>query len=236
MEFEKIAVPTTKELLLRQIEEKIISGELPVGTRLPTEREMAEQMGVTKSVLHFALKDLESMRFLRTVPRQGTYVNDWVNHGSFETLNAVLKLRGSSADANFVTSLIDMRNVIEADAMLLCAARCTENDFAQLQESIDALASLPPESSPEDQAREVKRFHYLLVQKSGNVLYPLMMNAFEDFAMILWSRCVTHWTKDVLVGLEQKQLYLIRSGRADEAGQMLKDMFTEYLRVHGKPY
>lgn len=236
MGFEKIAVPSQKELLLRQIQEKILSGELPIGTKLPTERDMAERLGVTKSVLHFALKELESMKFLRTAPRQGTYVNDWVNHGSFETLNAVLKLRGSSADDIFVTSLVDLRNVIEADAMLLCQVRCSESDFDELQAAIDALSALPPDSMAEEQAGEVKNFHYLLVKKSGNVIYPMIMNAFDDFSNVLWVRCVTHWSKDVLVSFEQRQLDMIRSGHADKAGQMIKDMFTEYLRVHGKPY
>lgn len=236
MGFEKIEVPSPKELLLRQIQEKILSGELPIGAKLPTERDMAEQLGVTKSVLHFALKELENMKFLRTVPRQGTYVNDWVNHGSFETLNAVLKLRGSSADDIFVTSLVDMRNVIEADAMKLCESVCSENDFAQLQEAIDALVSLPQDATAEDQAEEVKHFHYLIVKKSGNVIYPLIMNAFDDFSTVLWVRCVTHWSKDVLAGFEQEQLNMIRSGHADKAGQMIKDMFSEYLKAHGKPY
>lgn len=64
----------------------------------------------------------------------------------------------------------------------------------------------------------------------------MIMNAFDDFSMVLWVRCVTHWSKDVLTGFEQKQLNMIRSGRAEEAGQMIKDMFSEYLKVHGKPY
>ena len=236
MAFEKIVMPTQKELLLIQIQEKIISGELPVGSKLPTERELAEQLGVTKSVLHFALKELENLKFLKAVPRHGTYVNDWVNHGSFETLNAVLKLKGSSADDALVSSLIDMRNVIEADAMILCAETCTGEDYAELQGSIDALAALPTDSSYEEQAREIKHFHNILIQKSGNLMYPLMMNAFDDFAMVLWIRCVTHWTKDVLVRFEQQQLDMIKSGHAEQAGQMIKDMFVEYKRVHGRPY
>lgn len=131
---------------------------------------------------------------------------------------------------------VDMRNIIEADAMKLCETRCSESDFAELQAAVDALASLPQNSTAEAQAQEVKRFHYLLVQKSGNVIYPMIMNAFDDFSTILWVRCVTHWSKDVLADFEQQQLDLIRAKQADKAGQMIKDMFSDYLKTHGKPY
>ena len=52
MEFSKITAPSLKDLFVQQIEEKILSGELPVGSKMPPEREMAEQMKVSRAVVN----------------------------------------------------------------------------------------------------------------------------------------------------------------------------------------
>lgn len=49
MSFKKIDAPSIKELFLSQIEEMILSGELKPGDRLPTERELADTMGISKT-------------------------------------------------------------------------------------------------------------------------------------------------------------------------------------------
>ena len=229
MAFDKVIVPTEKELIIQQLEKKIISGELAAGVKLPSERELAENLGVTKSVLHFALKELEQLKFLRCVPRHGTYVNDWLRCGNFETLNAVLKLQGVNVDAELKNSLIQMRNVIESDAMRLCSERCTDEDYAQLQAAIDRLASSPDDADSWVHAELIREFHLLIVEKSGNLMYPIMMRAFSDFSAAIWVRCVEFWSKERVVELEQEQLDLIRSGKGELAGEQIKEMHRCFL-------
>ena len=62
--------------VVREIENRIFSGELAIGERLPPERELALELGVSRSLVNLAILDLESMGFLRIVPRQGTFVAD----------------------------------------------------------------------------------------------------------------------------------------------------------------
>ena len=50
--FQKIVAPSIRELFIRQIQEMILSGELLPGDRLPTERELADEMNVSKTVVH----------------------------------------------------------------------------------------------------------------------------------------------------------------------------------------
>ena len=229
MAFDKVIIPTEKELIIQQLEKKIISGELAAGVKLPTERELAEELGVTKSVVHFALKELEQLKFLRCVPRHGTYVNDWLCCGNFETLNAVLKLQGVNVDAELKNSLIQMRNVIESDAMQLCSQRCNEEDYAQLQSAIDKLAASPDDAGSKVHAELIREFHLLIVEKSGNLMYPIMMRAFSDFSAIIWERCVEFWSKKRVVELEQEQLDLIRAGKGEKAGEQIKEMHKCFL-------
>ena len=230
MSLEKVIIPTEKELIIRQLESRIVSGELAVGLRLPTERELAEQLGVKKTVLHFALKELEQLKFIRCVPRHGTYVNDWMNAGNFETLNAVLRLQGVNVDPVLKDSLIRMRNLIESDAMELCSSVCTQEDFDELQAAIDDLAAVPDEAGSAAQAEKVMYFHLLIVRKSGNRMYPILMNAFRDFSLIIWMQCVDFWSKAKIVEFEQLQLNLIRTGKGAEAGAHICRMYEEVLK------
>lgn len=52
MAFRKIDAPSIKELFLSQMEEMILSGELKPGDKLPPERELADTMGISKTVVH----------------------------------------------------------------------------------------------------------------------------------------------------------------------------------------
>ena len=58
MSFEKIEIPSPKEAFINEIKGRIIKGKLKIGEKLPTERELAEQTGISKSAIHFALKEL----------------------------------------------------------------------------------------------------------------------------------------------------------------------------------
>ena len=56
MAFREIVAPTVKELFVQQLEGMILSGELRPGDRLPTERELADEMKISKTVVHEGLR------------------------------------------------------------------------------------------------------------------------------------------------------------------------------------
>ena len=58
MQFEKISAPSLKDLFVRQLRDAILSGELPIGTQLPVERELARQMQVSRAVVNGGLSQL----------------------------------------------------------------------------------------------------------------------------------------------------------------------------------
>ena len=74
MEFGQIVAPTIKELFIERIEGMILSGQLKPGERLPSERDLAEQMKISKTIVHIGLEDLARMGFLEVTPRRGTVV------------------------------------------------------------------------------------------------------------------------------------------------------------------
>ena len=66
MPFEKLNSPSLKQLFVRQLQGMILSGELPMGTQLPPERELARQMQVSRAVVNGGLAELAA--FWRCAP------------------------------------------------------------------------------------------------------------------------------------------------------------------------
>ena len=58
MKFERLSAPTLKSLFVSQLQDKILSGEIPIGTALPPERELAAQMQVSRAVVNSGLAEL----------------------------------------------------------------------------------------------------------------------------------------------------------------------------------
>ena len=52
MNFKEIKALSIKELFISQLEEMILSGELKPGDRLPSERELADEMNISKTIVH----------------------------------------------------------------------------------------------------------------------------------------------------------------------------------------
>ena len=59
MEFQKLNAPSLKELFISELENMIISGRLPIGTKLPSERELASSMQVSRAVVNPVLPNLK---------------------------------------------------------------------------------------------------------------------------------------------------------------------------------
>ena len=138
MGFQQIQAPTLRELFVDQVIGMIFSGELRVGDRLPSERELSEQMHISRSMVHTGLEDLERMGFVRMEPRRGNYIEDYARHGNFETLMALGKY-GGQFDHAIESSLVEARDAIEGGAMILLGERGTPADIDQLRAITDGL-------------------------------------------------------------------------------------------------
>ena len=84
MEFQKISSPSLRDLFIEQLEHLILSGKLQVGEKLPSERQLAEMMQVSRAVVNSGISELEKKGFLTVKPRSGTYVADFRRKGTLD--------------------------------------------------------------------------------------------------------------------------------------------------------
>ena len=232
MPFDKIEIPTPKEIFIKEIEGRIIRGKLAVGEKLPTERELETQTGISKSVIHFALKDLENIGFIKIVPRQGAYVADFARSGSFDTLNEILKYNGGRLSYKMSVEIVELRNAIEGGAMIKLAANHTDEDIARLRASLDELKNIEGKDLGISELADItSRFHYLICELSGNDMFALVMNAFSTISKVLWESCAAFWGAKGFLEQDEKIIDMIERGEGHEAQKYIEDIFAQYLEA-----
>ena len=72
--------------IIRDIKQKILSGKLKTGDRLPAERELAEDYKVSRITIRNAISRLVYLGFLQTLPQSGTFIADFKKEASLELL------------------------------------------------------------------------------------------------------------------------------------------------------
>ncbi|UNO42811.1 FadR/GntR family transcriptional regulator [Streptomyces sp. MST-110588] len=109
--------------VITQLRAQITSGEWPVGSRIPTEPELVEQLGVARNTVREAVRALAHNGLLDIRQGSGTYVV------ATSELAGVMNRRFADADPWHVAEL---RRALETEAARLAAQRRTEQDLRQL--------------------------------------------------------------------------------------------------------
>ena len=195
MEFEKLSAPTLKELFIEQLENSILSGKLPIGEKLPPERELAAMMQVSRSVVNSGLVEMADKGFLEILPRSGTYVADYRKKGKLETLVSIMKFNGGMLPDADIRSILEIRKVLCRLAFELAIPRI-KSDEAQLL--YDCALQLHNTDSPEQAALIVFEFDHLICNFSGNTLLPLIFYSFKAPNTTLFERYFRRYGYDTM--------------------------------------
>ena len=185
MDMEKLSSPGLKELFVQRIQGMILSGELLVGSRLPPERTLAEQMRISRTVVNSGLAELAEQGFLEVRPRQGTYVVDYRRHGNLGTLAAITQYKGGMLDREDIRSILEVRQSLEQ----LAADRAIRYASDEALEGLAVpLARIAAAAGAEEAAQAAFTFRHELALAGGNTILPLLFNSFKDPLIALWTR------------------------------------------------
>lgn len=145
----------------RRLLEEIRNGALLPGARL-REIELAERMGISRTPVREAIRQLESDGLVAHLPRQGATIR--------------------SLDHAEVVELYEMRAVLEGTAARLAARAASDIELAELAALNGELAAAPAGA----QAREVNRvFHRTLIEAARNRFLIKAMSALQKTLLIL---------------------------------------------------
>nr|CAA6829856.1 MAG: Lactate-responsive regulator LldR in Enterobacteria, GntR family [uncultured Thiotrichaceae bacterium] len=171
------------EQVATQLEEMITQGNLKPDDRLPAERKLAEQLGVSRPSLREAIQMLTSKGMLYSRQGGGTYVKSPV---ATDPGNPMLTLFRNNPEYRF--DVLEIRHALEGNAAFYAALRATNEDKQNIREKFETMISLHGSKDPMEEARADAAFHLSIVEASHNmVLLHVMRGLFE-----LLQNSITH--------------------------------------------
>ena len=185
MAFQKLYAPSLKEMFIQQLSDMIISGELTPGTRLPSERELCEQMRVSRAVVNSGISELSRQGFLEVRPRQGVYVADYWRSGNLDTLIAILHHNPAAFNKEDLQSFFELCRGIHHLALQLMIARASDEELQRLS---DLAGQLAAELTPAQAAEIAFTFRHEMMLASGNKILPLLYISLRQPLMTLNTR------------------------------------------------
>lgn len=229
--FCELVAPTLKELFVEKVVGLILSGRLKVGEKLPSERELASSMKVSKTVVHSGIEQLENMGFVYTKPQSGVYVADYMITGNVETIKAMVKFGGDNLDNEIVSAILDIRLAIEGMAFRRLTERRSKQDVAELRRMIDEIGSYVA-----DEDVEYKRLAHMFFLLHRNVcimsksaMLPLFMNAFYDVVIVFWEKYLRMNGPASAINRLAGYVDCIERGEGEAACRELEEGIKEYI-------
>jgi GntR family transcriptional regulator, transcriptional repressor for pyruvate dehydrogenase complex len=217
------------ETIAAKITALITSTNLKPGDRLPTEHELSEQLGVSRTVVREAVKVLVATGLVYTRRGSGLYVAD-----KFST-QAVLQDSLALVDPTQVISLYEFRLILEIPAARLASQRITPHELRELRAAV-ALNQRSAETQQRQQFRESDAtFHRVLAEATHN---PFLTSTIVTITR------AQGWVFDIAAGRTQEllQTYVeqhaailaaIQEGEPEAAAQAMQAHLESAL-VHSK--
>ena len=222
MPFEKLNSPSLKQLFVRQLQGMILSGELPMGSQLPPERELARQMQVSRAVVNGGLTELAQQGFLEVRPRQGTCVADYRRKGNLSTLIAIMEYRDGVLGKDEIRSLLEVRQALEHLAVNSAIRYASDQALDSLGEHLARIAQAEDIAQAAEAAFQ---FQHELALVGGNSIVPLIYYSFKAPVITLWMRFCRLYGIEALLHNTERLYDCIRA--RDE--QAASDWIDRYL-------
>lgn len=161
-----------------QLVDKIVGGTFPVGTPLPSERQLCLELGVSRTAVREALARLAQLNLIAV--RQGgeTLVRDFRTTAGLDLLPRLLRRTDGRPNLAVVRSGLEMRAALAPDIARLAAAHIADPISAALDATVADMAR-PGVELATLQGLSL-RFWAILVAASGNLAYQLAFNSLRD--------------------------------------------------------
>jgi len=156
---------TLTERVIQQLRAEIADGTYPVGARLPTGKQLAEQYGVSAAVIREVTEHLRSQGMIESRQGLGSTVRSRVSDAGFRLT--------SHADAADLAEIYELRLDLESAAAAMAARRRTDDDVRRMATLLDTLAAQLHDT--ERGAESDTRFHVAIATATHNKYYQQLL-------------------------------------------------------------
>jgi GntR family transcriptional regulator, transcriptional repressor for pyruvate dehydrogenase complex len=160
--------------IVQQIEQRIVTGELKVGDQLPSERELAEQFGVSRTAVREAIKALCEKGLVEILVGRGTFITNGTSDVVRHTLDLLMKVDSSNGFMN----MVEVREIMEPEIAALAATRITDEYIAAMQDALDKMEAAI--DNVEEFVEADLDFHLALAEATQNPIIPALLDPIID--------------------------------------------------------
>lgn len=220
------------EDVLAQIEQRIVEDGLTVGDRLPGERQLAEQLQVSRSSVREALRVLETLGVISSQAGRGPDAGAVLTSRPDTALTDLLRLHLGLASLE-LREVIDTRLMIERWAAAQAAS--TRADTSAL---VEAIAGMDAATTADEFVEHDTAFHCAIAEASGNRLIAAIMRSLRASVRRYAVEAVEALGDTAVLRADhQRILAAIRSGTPDEAAQSISAHLAHaYPALFSSPY
>ena len=171
--FKPVKPKRVVEYIVEQIESEIKNGNLPPGSKLPSERELAKLFEVSRSSVREALNILQTKGLISSSQGEGTFVRSLTDAILGINLNNFI-----TDDPKYVWDLVELRKIIELWAVKKACEMADNEDLQSIIEAFDELKEdFKNNRSNEESDAE---FHFSIIKATKNtILIHLMSSIFK---------------------------------------------------------
>lgn len=169
--------------LLSRLTSELLSQRLDPGTKLPSERKLAERFGISRPIVREVLRELQERGLVETAPGRGTYVRAVGAHDAARLVETLYR-KGQATPRH----LVDARTVLECRAASLAAQCATVDDRAAIER---ALHGFDNATGLIERARADIAFHALIARASHNPVIEIMFGSIAGLVFELMLRSLS---------------------------------------------
>lgn len=164
------------EQIVQQVEESVHKGILKTGDKLPAEREMAGQFGVSRTAVREAVKALREKGLVEAYPGRGTFITESNPYTIRLSLDRMMKTGHGEGS----TYLAEVREIMEPEIAARAAERADGEDLTAMRESFAIMEGA--KGDPEAFIEADLDFHLALAEAAAN---PIILSLIDSIVGLL---------------------------------------------------
>lgn len=217
------------QVIVDQIKEYFLNGELQPGDKLPTERELASRFNVSRTSVREALRKLEIKGFIEIKQGSGSFIKTAESHTLSEELSSTI----INTEKKLIYEMLELRQALEVECAFLASRRATSVDLERISKALDMM-----DQGKNDVGLGIQAdlsFHLNIVLASHNSiflqLFQTLSEHMQDTIRATRRQRLEDSERTQETIDEHKRIYLaIASGDANQAKQLMENHITQIRR------
>ncbi|MCG8540662.1 MAG: FadR family transcriptional regulator [Clostridia bacterium] len=218
--FSPIKSKKVYEYVIDQIQEMIMEGTLKKGDKLPSERELAEQLQVSRTSIREAMRALEIIGLIESKQGEGNFIREKIEGRFFEPLSVMFMLNRENPE-----DILELRMIVEIEAAYLAAKRVNKKDKEELKE---LLSRMKEATNEKIRAKVDKELHYRIAKITGNYFVVNLLNGIS----MLMESFIIYAREKILEDIDDNELLIMQheeicnaiiEGDSDKAARAMRN-------------